>query len=243
MAAAVILIGGGLVAAKVSGLLGPSKGSLLVTVSSPSGAAVDTVDVLVDGARACQAVPCRVELAPGQHFVKATAPGFDPSTTETVTVTRGDEKALSLSLAKSQAAVAAAAAAAKPSEPVATSVDALAAAPAAGGAEPSEKGEDDSKRAATSGGAAPGAATPAKPDKPGAGGPPPAAETEGKGVIRISASPSGNVVVDGKPLGAAPKAVRVSAGQHTVVVIGPSGRKVQVVTVPANGTANVSMKF
>jgi hypothetical protein len=54
---------------------------------------------------------------------------------------------------------------------------------------------------------------------------PAAPKPGGKGIIVINAAAGSRVVVDGKPVGAAPVGVRVGTGNHTVVVTNSSGRK------------------
>lgn len=98
-AAAVAGVGviGGIIA-----LMSPSTGTLVVTVAGPGNKAVDSMEVVVDGAKKCDASPCRIEeLAAGTHIVKVTAPGYTPSAEKAIKVESGGEEVLNLTLAAS----------------------------------------------------------------------------------------------------------------------------------------------
>lgn len=95
------LVGLGLIGGLVA-LMSPSAGTLVITVAGPGSKAVDSMEVLVDGTKKCEASPCRIEeLAAGTHIVKVTAPGYTPSAEKAVKVEGGDEAVLNLTLAAS----------------------------------------------------------------------------------------------------------------------------------------------
>ena len=69
------------------------------------------------------------------------------------------------------------------------------------------------------------------------------AASRAKGFIALSCIPPCPVLVDGRPVGRAPKRVSVPAGRHTVVFMHKKGRRTQSVTVRAGKTAMASAKF
>jgi len=79
--------------------------------------------------------------------------------------------------------------------------------------------------------------TPAAVEKPSAG--------SGKGLLNINSIPVSNVILDGKPLGATPKAnISVSVGPHTVIFVHPEhGRKAKSVVIEAGKTATAVVRF
>jgi serine/threonine-protein kinase len=82
-------------------LLMPKKGSMVLTVAGPGNKPVDTVEVYVDGAKKCEASPCRVvDLAAGTHLVKVTAAGYQPTADQAVKITSGDEAVQNISLTR-----------------------------------------------------------------------------------------------------------------------------------------------
>ncbi len=84
---------------------GPSTGSLAVSVSGPSGKAIDdNVVVLVDGAEACQEAICQIEdLEKGSHKVSARAEGYEESAPKLVSVPAGEEAVLNIELSPANA--------------------------------------------------------------------------------------------------------------------------------------------
>lgn len=79
----------------------PKKGSMVLTVAGPGNKAVDTVEVYVDGAKKCEASPCRVmDLPAGTHLVKVSAAGYQPTADQAVKVTGGDEAVQNISLTR-----------------------------------------------------------------------------------------------------------------------------------------------
>ena len=64
------------------------------------------------------------------------------------------------------------------------------------------------------------------------------------GAINVTSNPPANVVLDGRPLGKAPRVVRVPAGLHTVLFIHPLyGRQSLSVNVGPGATTNASADF
>ena len=64
------------------------------------------------------------------------------------------------------------------------------------------------------------------------------------GALTITSNPPANVVLDGRPLGKAPRIVKVPAGLHTVLFIHPLyGRKSLSVKVGAGATTSASAAF
>jgi len=79
----------------------PKKGSMVLTVSGPGNKPVDTVEVYVDGAKKCEASPCRVvDLAAGTHLVKVTAAGYQPTADQAVKISNGDEAVQNISVTR-----------------------------------------------------------------------------------------------------------------------------------------------
>lgn len=79
----------------------PKKGSLVVTVAGPGNKPVDSIEVYVDGAKKCDASPCRVpELPAGTHLVKVTAPGYQPTADQAVKISSGDEAVQNIGLTR-----------------------------------------------------------------------------------------------------------------------------------------------
>jgi len=94
---AVLLVGAGAGAM----FLMPKKGSMVLTVAGPGNKPVDTVEVYVDGAKKCEASPCRVmDLPAGTHLVKVTAAGYQPTADQAVKVSGGDEAVQNISLTR-----------------------------------------------------------------------------------------------------------------------------------------------
>jgi hypothetical protein len=64
------------------------------------------------------------------------------------------------------------------------------------------------------------------------------------GIINVTSSPPANVVLDGRPLGKAPRVVRVPAGNHTVVFIHPLyGRRSLKVNVRPGAATSASADY
>jgi hypothetical protein len=75
--------------------------------------------------------------------------------------------------------------------------------------------------------------------------PPPAAAASGeKAILKLSSTPPANVIVNGRPIGQTPKAVRVSPGPQTVVFFHPEfGRKVMSANLAPGETKSLSAKM
>jgi serine/threonine-protein kinase len=79
----------------------PKKGSMVLTVAGPGNKPVDSIEVYVDGAKKCDASPCRVvDLAAGTHLVKVTAPGYQPTADQAVKISSGDEAVQNIALTR-----------------------------------------------------------------------------------------------------------------------------------------------
>jgi len=64
------------------------------------------------------------------------------------------------------------------------------------------------------------------------------------GVIDVTSSPPANVVLDGRPLGQAPRVVKAPPGIHTVLFIHPLyGRQSLSVNVTAGRTSRAAAEF
>ncbi len=71
-----------------------------------------------------------------------------------------------------------------------------------------------------------------------------ASATSGTGSLNITSSPPSSVILDGRPLGKAPRIVDVQAGAHTVVFIHPKyGRQSVTVNALAGRTTSASADF
>ena len=65
----------------------PRTGTLVVNVEDSKGAAVNRLEILVDGTKRCDSAPCILkEMSAGVHEVKIVAPGFEPPAPRAVTV-------------------------------------------------------------------------------------------------------------------------------------------------------------
>jgi hypothetical protein len=64
------------------------------------------------------------------------------------------------------------------------------------------------------------------------------------GTINVTSNPPANVVLNGRPVGKAPRVVRVPAGAHTLVFIHPLyGRRSMTVSVKSGATTSASADF
>lgn len=244
--AAAVVIGAlgviGVVGAKSAAASG--DGSLVVTVAGPGNATVSGVEIYVDGTKKCDTSPCRVEnVEPGTHFVKAEAKGFQPMADRAISVTGSSDAVLNLELTLDEKT----AKAKKEGDGIASADDLFAAAPQEADDESAGESYGSKLTAATRASAPPAPASALmKKLAASSGGSPAIAQKPqkaGKGIINISADPPANIIVDGRPLGMTPKSVRVSAGAHTIVFAGPSGRKVRSVNVAGGGTSSIHAKF
>ncbi|MCA9643322.1 MAG: hypothetical protein H6718_36610 [Polyangiaceae bacterium] len=247
-AAAVLVLAVGGLAAKQAGVagFGAKDGTLLASVAGPGGSAIDKFELFVDGSKRCEASPCKVDgLTEGEHFLKVMAPGYESSAAISISVKGGATTDQRVDLVPSKdgaTAVKADSPAEKPKDE-ALSLEDL------GKKKPAEETKaDDDKAPSSSSGAAKaptGSKVAAKEDAPAKDKEEAkdSAAASDKGMINISSIPPVNVVVDGKPIGMAPKTVRVAAGSHTIVFIGAEGRQVRSVNVKGGGSTSVAVKF
>ncbi|MCA9596250.1 MAG: PEGA domain-containing protein, partial [Myxococcales bacterium] len=72
----------------------------------------------------------------------------------------------------------------------------------------------------------------------------PAAPATAWATLSLNSIPISKVVLDGRPLGSTPKlSVRVKAGNHSVVFIGPGGRVARSVSVASGGSKTVAVRL
>jgi hypothetical protein len=247
-------------------------GAVTVTVSGEDGAPLKDLSIVADDVVRCTSSPCKVtDLATGTHFVRVTASGYTATAARAVAVTDDNRPTLHFQLTRIAEPVAATVrepepAAPEPAEPVAatpavdldadqaSSTPAAAAAPArrasrtrdaspAPRAAKSAVTENTSLKAKLAEAAEEpkSKAKPAVEEDEAAPAPAPAALSQ----LNISSTPSTLIVLDGRPLGKSPiSGVKVSPGAHTIVFIGPEGkRKVGTATVKPGATRNIAVKF
>lgn len=86
-------------------LLMPRSGTLVVNVADSKGAAVQDLEVFVDGTKRCDSAPCIVRDIPADvHEVKVTAKGYDPPAPRAVTVDSRKDVTSDFQLIRSKAA-------------------------------------------------------------------------------------------------------------------------------------------
>jgi hypothetical protein len=142
-----------------------------------------------------------------------------------------------------------------PAIPVISQVDEPAPPVAAAEVEPLPPATTEQRAAApvdaTAQAATPGAVTPPAVPVKLAEVPPPSvvvlpndAPAANLGTVNVTSNPPANVVLDGRPIGMAPRLVQVPAGVHKLVFIHPLyGRQSQRVTVTPGQTATASASF
>ncbi len=82
-----LLVGVMAIAGAAVFFLMPRTGTLVVNVADAKGAAVQNLEIVVDGTKRCDSAPCIVRDIPaGVHEVKVTAKGFEPPAPRAVTV-------------------------------------------------------------------------------------------------------------------------------------------------------------
>ena len=82
-----LLLGVAALAGVAGFFLMPRTGTLVVNVADSKGAAVNNLEVLVDGTKRCESAPCIVrEISAGVHEVKVVAKGYDPPAPRAVTI-------------------------------------------------------------------------------------------------------------------------------------------------------------
>ena len=97
------LIAGGAFGAVVFGsvlyFLTTRPGKAVINVSDAQGAAINRLEISVDGKVQCQTAPCTVEsLSPGPHDVSILAPGFQPPAVERVSIEASKVSAIRFAL-------------------------------------------------------------------------------------------------------------------------------------------------
>jgi hypothetical protein len=249
-------------------------GMVTVTVSGEDGSSVKDLTIVADDVVRCTSSPCKVkDLASGTHFIRVTASGYTATAARAVAVTDDNKPTLHFQLSKIAEPVAATvrepeSAAPQAAEPAAptpavdldadqASTSATSEAPARRAARtrevPSTRTREvpstpRTKSAVTENptlksklaeavGETKSPAKQAVEEEEAA----PAALSQ----LNISSTPSTLVVLDGRPLGKSPiSGVKVSPGAHTIVFIGPEGkRKVGTATVKPGATRNIAVKF
>lgn len=214
---------------RASALAAGSQPTLSVNVSAQGGRSLDELTVFVDGQKRCSSSPCEVSgLDQGSHFVKVTAPGYQPSADRTIELEGQTE--LSVELLPRAKPVSKAPA----KQPAAEEADDALTLDDLPTLEEEEAGAPSSAPARRRASRAPTTKAPAAEKQP--------AKSD-KAMLSISSNPPANVVVDGRPIGQSPKLVRLSPGTHTVVFVGSEGRRVQTVQVGAGQTKNVAVSF
>jgi hypothetical protein len=81
-------------------LLMPRTGRIAINVSDSKNAAVNRVDIFVDGRKTpCETAPCIVDqISAGSHEVKVLAEGYDPASSQSVNVESGKDATVTFAL-------------------------------------------------------------------------------------------------------------------------------------------------
>jgi PEGA domain len=265
------LLGAGvaLVAKRSSSAASGGDGILTVTVSGEANGPVGELTVVADDVVRCTSSPCRIaNLASGTHFVRVTADGYTATAARAVAVNSDGASSLHFQLSRIPTPIALdprePEKPAAPKQTVDLDADSEAASTAAVEAPttvrqtssrqstssryeaPSRHERESSKPAReepASSRALKAAIAEQQPAAPAVEAPPPA--PAGTGTLNINSTPSTNIVLDGRPLGKTPiSGVKVSAGAHTIVFIGPDGkRKVGSTSIKPGATRSVGVKF
>jgi hypothetical protein len=195
----------------------------VVSASGPSGNLLDQGKVFVDGSVQCEALPCELELAEGEHWVTVKAPGFETPPSRSISVGGEQPTRVHFELTPTAAATAAPVAVAPVAPPSRSVVDAVLA------AVPTQ---------ATTAALAPQPEAPAP--RPAYRAPAPAT-----GRLNINSIPAAAVVVDGRPRGQTPvMGLRLPPGPHSVVFVFPNGKRVsRGALVRAGSTAIASARL
>jgi len=195
----------------------------VVSASGPSGSLLDQGKVFVDGSVQCEALPCELELADGEHWVTVKAPGFETPPSRSISVGGEQPTRVHFELspvAATRPAPVAAAPAAPPSRTIVSSVLAAIPAQATAAALSPEPKAAEPRRAYR----APSPAT---------------------GRLNLNSIPAAAVVVDGRPRGQTPvMGLRLPPGPHSVVFVFPNGKRVsRGAMVRAGATAVASARL
>jgi hypothetical protein len=193
----------------------------VVSAVAPDGAAVTNGRVFVDGSAECDGTPCELELTPGVHWITVRAVGFDTPPSRSVHAGREGEPtqvAFELVPSRDGPPTAVAAPAPAPLPPVALAAVAV---PAPSTEAPVAAGRTESPRPSM-----------VRPTLLGAR-------------LNVNSIPASTVVVDGRPVGQTPvMGLKVKPGPHTVVLIGPEGKRaVRSASAVAGKTATVAVRF
>lgn len=199
----------------------------VVSATAPDGTAVTHGRVFVDGGAECDSTPCELELTPGVHWITVRAPGFETPPSRSVNAgLEGEPTSVAFDLVPSREPPPVVAAAPAPPVPAPAPLALAAVAQPAAPPQPAE--------------AVAAAVRPAQSPRPALV--PPA----GFGArLNVNSIPASTVVVDGRPAGQTPvMGLKVKPGPHTVVLIGPGGkREVRSTAVGAGKTATVAVRF
>lgn len=83
----------------------PKTGTLVVNVADAKGAAVNKLEVVVDGTKRCESSPCILkDVANGVHEVKVSAQGFDAPAARAITIEGGKSATIDVPLVASKSA-------------------------------------------------------------------------------------------------------------------------------------------
>ncbi|AKV02163.1 serine/threonine protein kinase [Labilithrix luteola] len=83
----------------------PKSGTLVVNVADAKGAAVNKLEVFVDGTKRCESAPCIVkDIASGVYQVKVSAQGFDSPAPRAVTIEGGKSATIDFPLVAAKSA-------------------------------------------------------------------------------------------------------------------------------------------
>jgi hypothetical protein len=242
-------------------------GVVTVTVSGEDGSSVNAPTIVADDVVRCTSSPCKVKgLVSGTHFIRVTASGYTATAARAVAVTDDNKPTLHFQLSKIAEPVAAtvrepepaAARAPEPAAPTpAVDLDADQAASESATTEAPARRASRTRdvpstprtkpavtenptlksKLAEAVGETKSPAKQAVEEEEAA----PAALSQ----LNINSTPSTLIVLDGRPLGKTPiSGVKVSPGAHTIVFIGPEGkRKVGTATVQPGATRSIAVKF
>ena len=237
-------------------------GMVTVTVAADDGAPIKDLSVVADDVVRCTSSPCKVsDLATGTHFIRVTANGYTATAARAVAVTDDNKPSLHFQLSRiAQPVAATVREPEREPESAAPEADTPATPPVDLDADEASASAGPSRAAPVS---RPARASQRKPEKaltraiaaqaeepkpratPAVVDEAPEAKPAALSQLNISSTPSTRVVLDGRPLGQTPiSGVKVSPGAHTIVFIGPDGkRKVGSATVKPGATRSVSVKF
>ncbi len=191
-------------------LAGP--GSIRISAVE-AGKHAESAEVFVDGDLRCTSSPCIVDTSnPGAHLVQVVAPGYVPLGVRGVSVSAGQRSQLSFELFREPIIPGV-----EPEDPVDTDSLPLAAPTVASSKRRTSQVAPERRPTATR------TAAPTPPAPRGEQRDTPKKNT--KAVLVLDATRPSNIIIDGRPIGAAPKRVRVRAGAHTIVFAASDGTR------------------